>query len=203
MALEGHGFTVCAEVGDAAGAVEAARREQPAVCLLDVHMPGGGIAAAEQISAELPGTAIVMLTVSTDEDDLFAALRAGASGYLLKDTDPARLPAALQGVLAGEAAIPRRLVGRIVEEFSERGRRRLRLLDRRGADLTNREWEILELLHRGLTTAVVAERLGVSQVTVRRHLSEVMRKLDVPDRKSALELFGRAAGIATRRRSPR
>ena len=201
LALEGRGFTVCAEAADADGAVEAARRERPDVCLLDVSMPGGGIAAARQISHELPDTAIVMLTVSADEDDLFDSLRAGAHGYLLKDTDPDRLPAALRGVMEGEAAIPRRLVGRIVDAFSERSRRRLRLHDRQGADLTSREWEIVELLHEGLSTAAVAQRLGVSQVTVRRHLSQVMHKLGVRDRKAALELFGRAAEAASRTRS--
>ena len=200
LALEGNGFTVCAEVADGDSAVAAALRERPEICLLDINMPGGGIAAAKQISHALPDTAIVMLTVSAEEDDLFDSLRAGAQGYLLKDTDPDRLPAALRGVLAGEAAIPRRLVSRIVDAFSERSRRRLRLDDRQGADLTAREWEIVELLHSGLSTAAVAQRLGVSQVTVRRHLSEVMRKLDVPDRKSALELFGRAASAASRTR---
>lgn len=200
LALEGKGFTVCAEVANADRAVEEARRCRPAVCLLDVNMPGGGIAAAQRIAQEVPETAIVMLTVSADEEDLFDSLRAGASGYLLKDTDPDRLPAALSGVLAGEAAIPRRLVSRIVDAFSERSRRRLRLRGRHGADLTSREWEIIELLHEGLSTAAVAQRLGVSQVTVRRHLSQVMHKLDVPDRESALELFGRAADATARTR---
>jgi DNA-binding NarL/FixJ family response regulator len=189
MALEGHGFTICAEAADAQGAVEAAVRERPDVCVLDVHMPGGGVAAAGQIAAALPATAIVMLTVSADEEDLFDSIRAGAAGYLLKDTDPERLPAALEGVLAGEAAIPRRLVSRILEEFSERRRRRLSLPGRRRVELTPREWEILELLQQGLTTTQVAHRLSISQVTVRRHISEFVRKLEVPNRQAALELL--------------
>jgi DNA-binding NarL/FixJ family response regulator len=188
-ALEAGGFEVCAEAADGPAAVEAALREQPHVCVLDVHMPGGsGIAAAAEISARLPGTAIVMLTVSDEEDDLFDAIKAGAAGYLLKDVDPARLPAALDGVLAGEAAIPRRLVGRIVEELSERRKRRIPLRGR-GVELTPREWEILELLRGGATTTDVAARLGISQVTVRRHVSEVLRKLRVPDRSAAFALL--------------
>jgi DNA-binding NarL/FixJ family response regulator len=194
-ALEAGGFDVCAEAADGPAAVEAALRERPDVCLLDVHMPGGsGIVAAAEISAQLPGTAIVMLTVSADEDDLFDAIAAGAAGYLLKDVDPARLPAALDGVLCGEAAIPRRLVGRIVEEFSERRRRRVPLQAGGGAELTVREWEILELLRSGASTAQAAARLGISQVTVRRHISEVLRKLRVPDRAAAFALLDRLRG---------
>jgi DNA-binding NarL/FixJ family response regulator len=190
MALERAGFEVCAEVPDGRAAVAAALRERPDLCLLDVQMPGGdGIAAAAEIVARLPGTAIVMLTVSADEDDLFAAIRAGAAGYLLKDVSPERLPFALEGVLSGEAAIPRRLVSRIVEELSERRRRRVPLRGRGGAELTAREWEVIELLREGATTAWVAQRLEISQVTVRRHVSEVLRKLRVPDRQAAFDLL--------------
>jgi DNA-binding NarL/FixJ family response regulator len=142
-----------------------------------------------------------MLTVSADEEDLVAAIQAGAVGYLLKDVDPARLPFALDGVLAGEAAIPRRLVGRIVEELGERRRRRVPLA-RGGAELTPREWEILELLHGGATTAEVAARTGVSQVTVRRHVSAALKKLQVPDRGAAFALLDRLRdGSAARVRS--
>jgi DNA-binding NarL/FixJ family response regulator len=106
--LEGAGLQVCAEAGNARAAVEAALRERPDVCLLDVHMPGGGIAAAAEISARLPGTAVVMLTVSSEEKDVSESLRAGARGYLLKDMDLARIPETLRAVLAGEVALPRR-----------------------------------------------------------------------------------------------
>jgi len=200
VALERGGFAVCAEAADGPGAVEAALRERPDACLLDVHMPGGGIDAAAEIAARLPGTAIAMLTVSADEGDLFAAIQAGADGYLLKDVDPERLPHALAGVLAGEAAIPRPLVGRIVAELGGRRRRRVPLA-RGGAELTPREWEILELLHGGASTAQVAERLGLSQVTVRRHVSAVLSKLQVPDRGSAFALLDRLRAAAGASRS--
>ena len=188
MALEEGGFVVCAEAVDGPTAVAAALRERPDVCLLDVLMPGGGIEAATEISAALPETAIVMLTVSENEDHLFEAIRAGASGYLLKDMDPDRLSAALRGVLAGEAAFPRRLVIRVIEEFSERQRRRVPLPAGGRAELTGREWETLELLRAGNTTSETARRLGISQVTVRRHVSETVRKLKVRDRHAAVAL---------------
>jgi DNA-binding NarL/FixJ family response regulator len=196
LALKGDDFEVCAEAGDADGASAAARREQPDICLLDIYMPGGGIRAAEEIHRELPGTAIVMLTVSADAGDLFDALRAGASGYLLKDADPTRLPHALRGVLDGEAALPRTLTARLIEEFRERGRRRrLRLGRRRTVELTPREWDVLELLNERRTTAEMADRLTISPVTVRRHVSEILHKLRVPDRAAALRLLERRSDI--------
>jgi DNA-binding NarL/FixJ family response regulator len=191
-ALERGGFVVCAEAPDARSAVEAARREQPDVCLLDIHMPGDGIWAAETISRELPDAAVVMLTVSRTDEDLFNALRAGASGYLLKDIDPTRLPLALRGVLEGEAALPRRLVALLIEEFRERKRRRrIPLVGRRAAELTDREWEVLEAMKQGLTTDEIAARLFISPVTVRTHVSAILRKLHVETREAALELLER------------
>ncbi len=190
QALEEHGFEVCSEAASAADSVAAAERDRPDVCVLDVHMPGNGIAAAAQIAALLPETVIVMLTVSDSDEDFFAALRAGAQGYLLKDMDPARLPLALEGVLAGEAALPRALVARVLDEFrARRRRRRLLLPGGRGSALTTREWETLELLAAGLSTAEAAERLLVAPVTVRRHTSSIVKKLDVPDRRSLLQLL--------------
>jgi DNA-binding NarL/FixJ family response regulator len=189
-ALERAGFAVVAEEGDAPGAVAAAERETPEVVLLDIHMPGNGISAAADITHAQPDVAVVMLTVSRDDNDLFDALRAGALGYLLKDTDPDRLPYALRGVLAGEAALPRALVARVVDEFRERGRRRrLPLAKQKGVELTSREWEVLELMREDLSTAEIAERLFISQVTVRSHIAALLRKLRVPDRKAALKLL--------------
>lgn len=194
-ALESDGeFEVVAETGDAAAAIEVAQREKPDVCLLDIHMPGSGIYAAGEIARTLPDTAVVMLTISRNDDDLFDALRAGAAGYLLKDMDPARIPHALHGVLQGEAALPRALTARVIEEFRHRGRRRrLPLKGERGVELTSREFEVLELMRDGLTTAEIAERLFVTRVTVRRHVSSVLRKLRVESRQEAIErLNGRS-----------
>jgi DNA-binding NarL/FixJ family response regulator len=183
-------FQICGEASSASEAVETALRTAPDVCILDVHMPGGGISAAAEISSALPSTAIVMLTISQHDDDLFDALRAGAVGYLLKGTDPARLPHALRGVLEGQAAVPRPLVARVIAEFRDQSaRRRVSLDGQRDVTLTNREWQILDLLRDGLTTKEIANRLYISGVTVRTHVSSILRKLDVPDRQAAVRLI--------------
>jgi DNA-binding NarL/FixJ family response regulator len=188
--LEAAGMVICAEASDANGAVDAALRELPDVCLLDIHMPGSGINAARAITRDLPDTRVVMLTVSRDDEDLFEALRAGASGYLLKDMDPDRVPHALEGVLAGEAALPRTLLLRVMDEFRDRGKRRLRLPGgRKGADLSDREWEVLNLLRDGQSTQEIATRLYVSAATVRSHVASILKKLRVPDREAAIRLL--------------
>ena len=184
--LDEDGWCICAEACDAASAVGAARREQPEVCLLDTDLPGDAIAAAEQIAAEAPGTAVVMFSNSRDGRDVLAAFEAGAAGYLLKDIDPRRLGVALRRVVDGETALPRSLVGTLVREARERERSR-RLPPAHG--LTDREREVLELLREGLPTAEIAERLFVAQVTVRTHIASILRKLRVPDRRAALSLL--------------
>jgi len=189
-ALENEGFTVVAEAADASTAVKLALEQQPDICLIDVDLPGSGISAAAEITARLPGAAVVMLARSERDSELLAALRAGAVGYLQMDTDPLRLPHALRGAIEGEAAVPRRLVTLLIDEFRSReGRRRLPLSGRRAARVTSREWDVAELMRDGLTTAEIAERLYVSPVTVRRHVSAIVRKLEVPDRDSALEVL--------------
>jgi RNA polymerase sigma factor (sigma-70 family) len=184
---------VVAEVADAGAAVEAALEHRPDLCLLDVYMPGKGIAAAAELAEALPDMPVVMLSVSDTDEDLFEALRAGACGYLLKDTDPQRLPYALRAVLNGEAPLPRVLTARLITEFRRRGRQR-RLLDADGAlvTLSERESEVLELLRTELTTKQVAHRMGISPITVRRYVSDVLKKLRVPDRRAALQLTGGA-----------
>jgi DNA-binding NarL/FixJ family response regulator len=191
FALEHDGsFEVCAQVGDAAGAVAAALEHRPAICLLDVNMPGSGIAAAREITARLPEVKVVMLTVSEQDIDLFASLRAGASGYLLKDIHPRRLPRALEGVLGGEISLPRALVGRVVKQFRDpQALRRQTLLDGMDERLTSREWQVLDLLRQRLTTAQIASRLTLSPVTVRTHVNAAMRKLEVSSRDELLRRF--------------
>jgi DNA-binding NarL/FixJ family response regulator len=184
--LDGDGFDIVGEASHARGAVQLAVSLKPDVCLLDIHMPGNGIAAAEEISRSVPNCAIVMLTYSRDDDDLFDSLRAGARGYLLKDMDPDRLGSALRGVLAGEAALPRSLVSKVLEEFEGRSRRKLFMRAQRPTQLTSREWEIMELLREGLSTEEVATRLFVTPGTVRVHVSSVLKKLRVGDRASAI-----------------
>jgi DNA-binding NarL/FixJ family response regulator len=147
-----------------------------------------------EIAAEAPGTSIVVLTDSHDRGHFFDALRAGAVGYLLKNMDPERIPHALRGVLAGEAAIPRTLVASLVSEFRTQGRRRL-VVGRRGrAELTRREWEVAELMLDGLETQRIGKRLYLSPITVRRHVSSIVGKLGVRDRGEAVDLLRRGGG---------
>jgi DNA-binding NarL/FixJ family response regulator len=180
--LEGDGrFTVCAEAADAATAVQTSVREQPDICLLDVRMPGSGIAAAWEISARIPETSLVMLTVSENDSDLFAALRAGASGYLLKDTDPERLPHAVWDVANGNAALPRPLLRRVLNHFRDPTAKHRMPLGLDTPRLTSREWEVLEYLRDGLDTNQIARRLSLSSATVRSHRARIMHKLRAAD----------------------
>jgi DNA-binding NarL/FixJ family response regulator len=189
-ALERGGFEVVGEAGSAAEAVLLAVGGRPDLCLLDINMPGGGIQAAAEIHSRLPEVRIVMLTVSRDDSDLFEAIKAGASGYLLKDVDLEELPGELNAVLSGEAALPRSLVAQLVEEFRRRSRRGWVPLARSsGPELTPREWQVLELLRDGLATATIAERLSISPTTVRRHVGAILRKLEVPDRSAAVRVL--------------
>jgi DNA-binding NarL/FixJ family response regulator len=190
LAVTCGGFEVLAEAADRDGAVEAVLRERPDVCLLDVYMPGGGIETAAILAQEAPATAVVMLTVSANPDDMLAALRAGARGYLLKDTSPERLPAALRGVLNGEAALPRTLVGRILPEFRHIPDADAAPLLVDGVELTARESEILRLLRSGLSTIQISERLSLSPITVRRHISAGAAKLGAADRDEAIRAIG-------------
>jgi DNA-binding NarL/FixJ family response regulator len=158
-------------------------------------MPGGGIGAAARIRGCAPASILVMLTVSRNDGDLFDALQAGASGYLLKDTELSSIPGLLQRALDGEALLSGALAARLVEEFRERGRRKRILSARKqSAELSRREWQVLELLAAHLTTAEIAERLVLEPVTVRTHVARILRKLQVPSREAALRLFEQRQG---------
>jgi DNA-binding NarL/FixJ family response regulator len=193
-ALDGDGrFEVCAEAADAPAAVQAALREKPDVCVLDLRMPGGGLATVWEITARLPEAKVVVLTVSDDDDDLFAALRAGVDGYLLKTMNLNRLPDALAGVWSGEAAMQRTLMARVLQRFRHLDPRWRHPVGTGPARqrLTSREWEVLDLLAEGLSTAEIAERLVLSSSAVRVHIASAVRKLGVPGRDAAVELFRR------------
>lgn len=186
----GDGFAVCAEAEDADSAVAAAFREKPDICLLDVCMPGDGIKAAARIVAELPGTAVVMISATHDDETLFAILQAGAVGYLPKQNSFARLPEALRGVLRGEGAFPRGTTARLLGQLGRPGQiRRLGYGTLPGASLTSRETDVLELLLAGHGTAEIGAKLFLSQPTVRSHVAAVMRKFGVGNRAALRELF--------------
>jgi len=178
--LQSAGFEIRGEPVSAEDALAQARRERPDLCLIDVALEGGGITVAARIARELPACAIVMLAAEEDELEVIDAVRAGASGYLLKGMDPTRLGPALRGVMDGEAAVPRRLTAKVI--FALRGRGQAVEVDGRRIALSQREREVLDLLGDELSVADMAERLGISPVTVRRHISGLMHKLRAPDR---------------------
>jgi DNA-binding NarL/FixJ family response regulator len=192
QALEAGGLLVCGEASDADEAISHADRGAADVYLLSTGLVGGGIAAAAEIRARRPDATIVMFADSANDAELFDALRAGASGYLPKGMDAARLPFAIKDAHHGHAAIPRQLVSRLVEEFRKRPNGHPRLPDRPNARLSRREWQALELVHAGMGTGEIAEQLSISAVTVRRHISSAVEKLDVPDRRAAARLLDRA-----------
>jgi DNA-binding NarL/FixJ family response regulator len=187
LALEDDGFVVSGEEATARAAVATALRDPPDLCLLDTDMPGGGVVAAETIRSRLPGTHVVMMTDSESDEELFAAVEAGASGYLPKAMDPARLGPALRDVLNGGAALPRAFTARLIEEFRARANHP-ELVRRSERDLTGREWEVLDCLREDLSTRYVAGRLFISETTVRRHVSSILKKLGVSSRQAAVEL---------------
>jgi DNA-binding NarL/FixJ family response regulator len=196
LALSRGGFRVVAEAADGEQAVEAVLRLRPDVCLLDISMPVDGIEAATRIAEARVATRVVMLTVSDRTEDVIAALRAGAVGYLPKDTHPDRLPAALCGVLKGEAALPRTLVGRVLDElrgFTAEIADPVRVGE---VQLTGRESEIMRLLHSGRSTIEISELLSLSPITVRRHISTGVAKLGVADRQAAIQTLGDEAVVA-------
>ena len=190
-ALTEGGMTVCAEAAHAAHAVQQALETKPDICLLDLRMPGGGVAAAWEIAARLPTTKIVMFTVADDEANLFSALRAGAVGYLVKDFDLRDLPRELRDVADGKAAIPRTLVARMVKQFHASDPR-FRTTDvgaELGPRLTSREWDVLAGLAEGLSTRDIARRLQLKPSGVRAHISALVQKLGVKDRHEAVAFF--------------
>jgi DNA-binding NarL/FixJ family response regulator len=189
--LESSGFRVLADVASAPEAVAAALAHGPDICLIATQIPGSGILAAERIRQGLPPTKIVMLSASDREEEMFAAFRAGADGYLPKTISAARLPQALKGVADGEAALSRRLTARLIREFCMRGNQRRLEITVAGqpVELTAREFEILERMRCGEPTATIAEQFRISEVTVRRHISAIVHKLGARDRRSAIQML--------------
>jgi DNA-binding NarL/FixJ family response regulator len=194
--LERDGLEVCAAVADAAAAVREAAAERPDACVLDVRMPGGGVAAAWEIAACLPEARVLMLTVSRDDLDLFSALASGACGYVLKDEALAALPSLVAAALRGESPLSPSVAARLVEELRDRSPRRRRVLNGGGdlRRLTSREWEIVDFLREGLSTRAIARRLVVAPATVRSHVRSIVAKVGAPDRRGVVEWLERQQG---------
>jgi DNA-binding NarL/FixJ family response regulator len=180
------GHEVVGQAADGAEAIRLAAELHPELVLMDVRMPTlTGIEATRRIKAEQPEVAIVMLTVSEDEDDLFAAIKAGAQGYLLKNLESRQLRSMLEAVRRGEPAITPATAARIIEEFGHRDRAIAIAPDR----LTDRELDVLRLVTTGLRNKEIAERLQITGNTVKFHLGNILGKLHATSR---TELASRA-----------
>lgn len=175
---------IVGEAGDAASALQLARTELPDVIILDVAMPGGGLEAAGRISAACPATRIVMLTISEDEDDLLAAVKSGASGYVLKGAGSSELAAVIRSVHAGEVYVAPALAWGMLRELQ---RPRTSPYD----ELTDREREVLELVAEGFSNHEVGERLGLAEKTIKHYMTNILGKLHVRSRVEAALLVAR------------
>jgi DNA-binding NarL/FixJ family response regulator len=185
----------CLLVGEAASGEEAVRRAaelQPNVVLMDIRMPGlDGIEATRRIARANPEVAVLVLTMFEDDESVFAAMRAGARGYLLKGADQAEILRALRAVGSGEAIFGPAIARRLIDYFSAP---RLGLPTRAFPELTERERDVLELIARGLGNQAIAERLFLAPKTVRNLVSTIFSKLQVADRAQAI-VRAREAGL--------
>ena len=195
LLLEQHGFDVVGQASDGREAIAAAERLQPELVLLDVMMPDmDGLTALPQIREVAPEAEVVVLTASGTEDNLLAAIRGGAAGYLLKSEPPERIANFLRGVAGGEAALSGSIARRLLDRVRAGGRLTGGVPDEIGRTLSAREVEVLLLLDEHLTTDEIASRLYISEHTVRSHVKSLLRKLDVSSRREALERLAVARG---------
>jgi len=172
---------VVGEAGDGAAALVEAERLEPDVVLMDLAMPGtDGVAAIRALRERVPDARAIALTSYSDDERVFGAVRAGAAGYLLKDTDPGELVAGIRTVAAGQGLLSPAVAARLLEEIADGGGTRLET-----ADLTPREREVLVLIAGGRSNKRIALELGVAEKTVKTHVGHVLAKLGVSDRTQA------------------
>jgi DNA-binding NarL/FixJ family response regulator len=194
--LRDEGMTVVAEATNGKETVELATFYRPDVVVLDEQLPeGGGLDTTRRIHTTLPDTRVVLMSSTPDDTVGLRALRTGACGYLAKDFEPGVLPRVLRGVVFGEAAISRRLAMALVEADRRSPRAGAGLRPVR-SPLTDREWEVLDLLASGARTEEIAQTLVLSTETVRSHLKNLYRKLEVRSRQEATEAAQRLRELA-------
>jgi DNA-binding NarL/FixJ family response regulator len=191
------GFEVVGEAATGEEAVAGAAATQPDVVVMDLNMPGiDGIEATRRITATSPHIAVLVLSMSDDDDQVFGALKAGARGYLLKGADRAELVRAIRSVSSGEAIFGPAIARRLVAFFAARPAFEVTVFP----ELTDREREILDMVARGLNNSEITQRLVLSPKTVRNHVSNIFSKLQVADRAQAI-VRAREAGLGGERRS--
>lgn len=171
---------VVGEASNGAEAVEQTRRRPPDVVLMDLVMPEmDGIAATREIHALSPSTKVIALTSFAEDDKVFPAIKAGASGYLLKDVSPPDLVKAIQAAHRGEAHLHPEIAKKLMGEFADRDKKPVL------GELTGREQEVLHLIARGLSNREIAKELGISEKTVKTHVGNILSKLHLADRTQA------------------
>jgi DNA-binding NarL/FixJ family response regulator len=191
---------VVAEAADGLEAVDEARRTRPDVALMDIRMPVlDGIEATRRIVAALPATRVLMLTTFGLDGYVFESLRAGASGFMLKDAPPEEIAAAVRVVAGGDALLAPAVTRAVVEEFARSPERVEPGPPPTLPDLTPREREVLELLARGLSNPEICERLVISEATAKTHVARILQKLDVRDRVQVV-IYAYESGLVTPRR---
>lgn len=189
------GFEVVGEAADGEEALELAERLQPELVLLDLSMPGlDGLGALPKLRAAAPGCEVVVLTASGTEENLLAAIRGGAAGYLLKSEPPERIVTFLRGVANGEAALSGAVARRLLDQVRNGTQLGGGVPDEIADALSARELEVLLLLDDHLATDEIATRLFISEHTVRSHVKSLLRKLGVSSRREALERLTLARG---------
>ena len=189
MILDAHeGFDVVAEAADGNEAVAAVAEHRPDVIVMDVRMPElDGIAATEAITRDHPGSRVLILTTFDLDEYAFAGLRAGASGFLLKNAPPDDLIAAIRTVAAGDAVVAPRVTRRLLETFAQRMPTATQATrDVRLAQLTDREREVLQAIAVGRSNQEIASALVLSEATVKSHVSRILTKLELRDRVQAV-----------------
>jgi DNA-binding NarL/FixJ family response regulator len=173
---------VVGEAGDGLEAIARARQTVPDVILMDVHMPGcDGLEAVRIIKREMPHVHVIMLTISDNDHDLFAAIKNGAEGYLLKNLEPYQLFDMLEGVRRGEAPLSGAVAAKILQEFKQPDQS-LALKPEAREELTPREIEVLELVVEGATNKEIAETLVITENTAKIHLRNILEKLHLQNR---------------------
>lgn len=173
------------EAGDGQGAINIARRLKPDVILMDINMPGtNGIEATRVIKRELPGVGIIALTIHEEEEYVLELVRAGVSGYVLKDINPAKLIETIKTVAQGHSIIDPSITSKIFGEISRLGKYRRSRED--WETLTDREMDVLKLMAQGCSNKEIANNLSISEKTVKNHITNIFRKLEVDDRTQAV-----------------
>jgi DNA-binding NarL/FixJ family response regulator len=180
---------VVGEAADGASAIAAAARLSPDVVLMDVRMPGiDGVSATERIIASQPGVRVIVMTTFDLDEHALGALRAGASGFLLKDTPPEDLVSAIRSVAAGDAVVSPRVTRRLISRMVDGERRTTVGTSAEVESLTDREREVLLLIAAGNSNAEIAAHLFLSEATVKTHVGRVLTKLGLRDRVQAVVL---------------